>query len=147
MMKKHNYTDKESAEIYCGLGITVFDIAMGLITVTQFWHSWGLGLFFTVLACHIIIWANFKKYRYAKKFEDTKLSKSRVCYIDSAICVINLVFLWVYLFIPIPFSLEAFLHPEEGLIFPFTNFIIGALSLTPLIITNKRILKYYKETD
>ena len=61
------------------------------------------------------------------------------------VLLINLVFLWVYLFIPIPFSLEDFLHPEEGLIFPFANFIIGALSLTPMILTNKRVLKYYKE--
>ena len=143
-MKNPIYTNKERVEVYCGLGIAVFAIAMGLISVTQFWHNWGLSLFFMVLASHIIIWVNSRKYRYVKEFMDNRLSKSRVCYIDSAICVINLVFLWVYLFIPIPFSLEVFLHPEEGLIFPFANFIIGALSLTPMIMTNKRVLKYYK---
>ena len=146
MKSRLHYSDKERAEVYCGMGIFVFSFGMGGISITQFWHNWRLGLALVIILSCIILYTNFRKFGFASEIKAKKLSKIRVCYIDSALVISNLIFLWVMLYIPVPFSIEEFLHPNDGLIFPFANFVMGAISLIPTILTNKRILAFFGRT-
>lgn len=144
MMKHVLYSDKEKMEIYCGSSILIFAISLGAISVTQFWHNWILGLGFLILSTMLTFHLNTIKYRYAIKLNLPDVSRLRVCIVDSILPAIVLIYLWCFLFIPIPFTIEAFLNPEDGLILPFGIFTFGPIALFPVIYTNKRLLACFK---
>lgn len=142
-MNKGVFSKKQKIEICCGLDIIIPALIMGAISITQFWHQWYLGLIFTFAGVVLIFTINTKKYTLAKL--SNMLNFKRVVIIDSFVTAFSLVFLWMYLYFPIPFSVEQFLNCSSEIVFPFGAWILGSLLLTPSLKTNKKILKFLSD--
>ena len=133
------FSTGERLNIYCGASVLAAALGMGLVSVAQFWNGWGSGLIMTVITAHIIIYSNSKKRSLIISEKIADIPFSRICVVDSVFPAAALAFLWLQVYIPVPFTMEEFLH-RTSFIFPFGAIVLGALSLIPLILTNKKIL-------
>lgn len=146
-MKRFFPGKSERLNIICGLDFFITSLSLGFISAAQFFPSfgweagWKWGALIALISIYLICRTNKEKYRAVKT--DKLLSLGRNI-LDTVLNIAGIVFMWVNVYVPVPFSLEAFLYPDEHtVIFPIGAFINGGILLIPSLATNKKILKEY----
>ena len=133
----------QKLNIFCGLNILITPSVVGLISAAKAFWNWRVGLIVALVGSVLIVVFNKKKYTLVENRQVTTFRRAVV--IDSLLVVLWFAFEWVFRFVLTlePISWASFLHQENEIILtPVT--IIGALSVVPMLITNKKILNNEK---
>lgn len=130
--------------VYCGwnyINVPLIGILLSLTQAAR--RGWIIGLCTLIAGSALIVFAGKRKYALYKSIceERVTVNPSRAVVADSIFIILSFVFLWVVLFVPYPFTIEEFLHPEQQVKIPFVNVILCAASLIPTILTNNKMLK------
>ena len=144
---KTEYTKWEKLTIYYAVSTLISFLSGVLIQLPYIlWHKNSNGTTVLLISVIIIILGltfipitNIKKYNFVKN--ERVISYKRAVVIDSMVISIALLILWVSLYVPIPFSWEEFLKPNNKVfIIPIGAYGLFILCLIPTLITNKRVI-------
>ena len=130
--------------VYCGwnyINVPLIGILLSVAQVAR--RGWIVGLGVLIAGSALIVFAGKRKYALYKSIYEGRVTvkPSRAVFVDSVFIILSFIFLWVVLFVPYPFTIEGFLHPEQQYKIPFVNIILCAASLIPTILTNHKMLK------
>ena len=135
------FTQKEKLNIYCGLNVLITGLLLGIMPISRVLLGLSGGILILVLGTTIVFLINSKKYGIVKNLKIVTFTRAVI--IDSICLTLYLIGCWCCVFVPFPFSIGEFLHPDRNVfVFPFYYAILGLVFVIPLIRTNKRILNF-----
>ena len=133
------FTRKEKVSIYAGMNVIVPPLCWGAIDGARMWANLKLAFIIAVFGSVLAFRMNVKKYRACQNLKVVSFKRAVIC--DGLLIVVGLVFMWLHLFVPEPFSWYAFFHPQQEVIFPIGAIVICCLLELPTMLTNKKIWK------